>query len=56
MLLAEFCALYVHRQVDGVRVPGTEKLAIWGRINVKELPREYAICALQQVVVVASLT
>ena len=34
MLLAEFCALYVHRQVDGVWVPGTEKLAIWGRINV----------------------
>ena len=34
MLLAEFCALYVHRQVDGVWVPGTEKLAIWRRINV----------------------
>ena len=56
MLLAEFCALYVHRQVYGVWVPGTEKLAIWGGINVEELPREDAICALQQVVVVASLT
>jgi hypothetical protein len=38
MLLAQFCALYVHRQVDGVWVPGSEKLSIWGRIDVQELP------------------
>jgi hypothetical protein len=34
MLLAEFCTLYVHCQVDAVWIPGTEKLAIWRRINV----------------------
>jgi hypothetical protein len=38
MLLAEFCALYVHCQVDCVWVPGSEKLSIWRRINVQELP------------------
>jgi hypothetical protein len=38
MLLTEFCALNVHCQVDGVWVPGSEKLSIWGRINVQELP------------------
>ena len=38
MLLAEFGALYVHSQVDGVWVAGTEKLSIWGRIYVQELP------------------
>lgn len=38
MLLAEFCALYVHSQVDGIWVPGSEKLPIWRRINVQELP------------------
>jgi len=38
MLLAEFCALYVHCQVDGVWVPGSEKLPIWRRVNVQELP------------------
>ena len=34
MLLAEFCTLYVHCQIDGVRVPRAEKLSIWCRINV----------------------
>lgn len=54
--LAQLRTLYVHGQVDRVRVARAEELPIGRRVDVQKLPRKDPVCTLQEVVVVASFT
>jgi hypothetical protein len=56
VLLRELCRLNVHSQINFLWVARAEQFTVWSCVDEQKFPTENAICAFEQVVVVATLS